>query len=179
MKKTILITNYNPVWPIIYNREKTKILAAIGNKIQAIEHIGSTAVIGLAAKPVSDIMIAIESFALTDELIVPLKKIGYKYVPEYEVNLPDRRFFHRGPSETTGLPNRHFHLHIVEKDSEFWVTHILFRDYLRNHSDTAQKYADLKKKLAISTNGNINDYCSGKNAFIKEIIQLAREELRT
>ena len=175
-KKPILITEYNPRWSMIYNREKKKIIAAIGSKVLAIEHIGSTSVVGLAAKPVSDIMVAIESFSLTNELIKPLSNIGYKYVPEYEINLPDRRFFHRGPSETTGLPNRHFHLHIVEKDSEFWVTHILFRDYLRNHTNVAQEYANLKKRLAIAGEGNINKYCEGKNGFIQKVIRLAKEE---
>lgn len=174
MKKNILITEYNPRWPKIYAREAAKILGAIHNKVLAIEHIGSTAVVGLAAKPVCDLMAAIESFALTKELIEPLRKIGYHYVPEYEINLPDRRFFHRGPSETTGRPNRHFHLHIVEKDSNFWITHLLFRDYLRSHPDCAQEYAELKKTLAVTSNGDINAYCSGKNDFIKNIIRLAQ-----
>lgn len=175
-KETILITEYNPRWPMIYSREKKKIIAAIGSKALAIEHIGSTSVVGLAAKPVSDIMVAIESFSLTNELIKPLGNAGYKYVPEYEINLPDRRFFHRGPSETTGSPNRHFHLHIVEKDSKFWITHILFRDYLRNHANVAREYEDLKKKLAIASEGNISKYCEGKNGFIQKVIQLAQEE---
>jgi GrpB-like predicted nucleotidyltransferase (UPF0157 family) len=65
LQKTILITEYNQRWPIIYNREKKKILAAIDEKVQAIEHIGSTSIIGLAAKPVCDIMVAVKSLALT------------------------------------------------------------------------------------------------------------------
>lgn len=65
MRKIILITEYDCRWSAIYRREKQKILASIGDKIQAIEHIGSTAVIGLAAKPVIDIMIAITDFSLT------------------------------------------------------------------------------------------------------------------
>lgn len=174
MKKIILIAEYDCRWPAIYQREKQKILAVIRAKIQAIEHIGSTAVIGLAAKPVIDIMIAIKDLSLTSQLIELLGDIGYKYVPEYEVSLPERRFFHKGPQETTGSPNRHFHMHIVEENSQFWITHILFRDYLVNHPNAIQEYADLKKKLSLASDGNIDDYCDGKSDFIKNIISLAK-----
>lgn len=175
MKNKILILEYDKHWPGIYNLEKEKILAAIGDKVQAIEHIGSTAVVGLAAKPVIDIIVAIKDFSLTRKLIEPLQLIGYTYVPEYEINLPDRRFFHRGPSETTGAINKHFHLHIVEEGGNFWVTHILFRDYLRSHTEVAEKYAVLKKSLAVTSDGDINAYCSAKNDFIKNVIRLALE----
>lgn len=175
MKKTIVIAEYNQRWPIIYSREEEKILTAVSDKILAIEHIGSTAVPGLAAKPIIDIMIAIESFVLIDELVKLLDNIGYKHVPEHEMTLPvpDRRFFDRGPSN---LPNRHFHLHVAEKESEFCLTNILFRDYLRNHQNIAQKYVDLKKRLAITCNGNSSNYCGGKSSFIKGIIHLAKKE---
>ncbi|MBF0207915.1 MAG: GrpB family protein [Oligoflexia bacterium] len=172
----ILITEYDHRWPKVFEKESMKIMQAIGNKILKIEHIGSTAVIGLAAKPVCDIMASIDNFSINEELISPLRTIGYHYVPEYEANLPDRRFYHRGPSETCGLPNRHFHLHIVEKESAFWITHMLFRDYLRNHSQIAQEYAALKKELATSSGGNINNYCNGKSEFIKNVIALAKKE---
>lgn len=178
-EQVILITDYDARWSKIYNREKAKILKAIGDKIVAIKHIGSTAVVNLAAKPVIDIMVAIKTLTDAAELITPLKPIGYEYVPEYEAHLPERRFFHRGPSETTGKPNRHFHLHMVEYSSQFWDDHLLFRDYLRNNKEDAAQYAQLKKEIACKCKGNVQDYCANKSDFIKNIVRLAHLKIKT
>ncbi|MCK4723405.1 MAG: GrpB family protein, partial [Dehalococcoidia bacterium] len=87
------IVNYDPQWPVLYEEEKGRILDVIGRRIAAIEHIGSTAVPELAAKPIIDIMIAVRRLADADECIEPLQDIGYEYVREFEVEMPERRFF--------------------------------------------------------------------------------------
>jgi len=79
----------------LYEEERAKILGIIGNKVVAIEHIGSTAVPSLEAKPIIDIMVGARNIAKADECIEPLQGIGYEYVPEYEVSIPERRFFVR------------------------------------------------------------------------------------
>ena len=137
------IVNYDPQWPVLYEEEKGRILGVIGRRIVAIEHIGSTAVRGLAAKPIIDIMVAVRHLIDAGECIEPLQSIGYEYVPEFEVEIPERRFFRKGPPEA-----RTHHIHMIELTSEFWGRHLLFRDYLRTHPEAAQQYYQLKKELA-------------------------------
>ena len=81
----------------MYEKERTKILAVIGDKIVAIEHIGSTAIPNLRAKPIIDIMVGVSDIAKADECIEPLQGIGYEYVPEYEVSVSERAFSVRIP----------------------------------------------------------------------------------
>ncbi len=165
MKNKISISNYDPRWPLLYEEEKALILGAIGDKIVAIEHVGSTAVPGLGAKPVIDIMVAVEKLADVEDFVTPLAAIGYK--PEKEVTIPDRRFFNKGPQE------RHRHLHISEMNSEFWKRHIVFRDYLRAHPETVREYYDLKRRLAVKFEDDREAYTDAKSAFIEEVIREA------
>lgn len=167
--RPIIISPYDAKWRDIYEDEKQKILRVIANKIIAIEHIGSTAVPNLAAKPIIDIMVGVKDFAIAKKCIEPLKTIEYEYVPQYEVDIPDRRFFNRGPN----LPNQHFHLHMVIYGENFWVTHLLFRDYLRSHPEIALQYQTLKQKLAKQYVTDIMGYCDGKSEFIQNIVRLA------
>ena len=169
-KSSIIIATYDPKWPIIYEEEKAKIVNAVGNKVVAIEHVGSTAVPGLGAKPVIDIMVGISRLSDAKECIEPLKKIGYKYVPEYEASIPERRFFRKGPSEA---PNQHFHLHMVELTSSFWKRHLLFRDYLRAHPSVAQRYYRLKKELAAKHGSDHEAYTESKSSFIEHVLAKA------
>jgi GrpB-like predicted nucleotidyltransferase (UPF0157 family) len=90
-------------------------------------------------------------------------------VPEYEADLPDRRYF-RKPFHR---PRTH-HLHIVEWGSDFWVRHLLFRDYLRAHPETAAAYYELKQRLASESNATGTDYTEAKSAFVADILRRAQ-----
>ncbi len=169
MKQQIIIVDYDPQWPILYEKEKARILAVIGDKVVAIEHIGSTAVPGLGAKPIIDIMVGVHHLAKADECIEPLQGIGYEYVPEYEVSIPERRFFRRS----------HFHLHVVERTSDFWERHILFRDFLRTHPETARQYHQLKTELAAKFGSDRDAYTAAKTSFIESVVAKARSEQST
>jgi GrpB-like predicted nucleotidyltransferase (UPF0157 family) len=171
-RKSVVIVEYDPRWPTLYVEEKRRILAAIGSHILTIEHIGSTAVPGLGAKPIIDIMVGLRHLADAPPCIPRLQAIGYEYVPEHEQQLPERRYFHKGKEG-----NRTHHLHMVETASEFWHRHLLFRDYLRAHPDTAQQYYELKKGLADQFRSDREAYTEGKTAFIKTIEARARREL--
>ncbi len=133
----ITIVGYDPKWPELYREELCRILHSIVDLIVAIEHIGSTAVPGLAAKPIIDIIAGVRSLEDAPRCIGPLEAMDYEYVPQYEVYIPERRYFR---------PRTH-HLHMVEISSEFWRRHLLFRDFLRSHPDVAQEYAELKRTL--------------------------------
>jgi GrpB-like predicted nucleotidyltransferase (UPF0157 family) len=139
---SVKVVDYDPNWPLMFEREKVKILSVIANKVVAIEHIGSTAVPGLGAKPIIDIMVGVRSLSDAQKCIEPLGTIGYEYISKYEVAIPERRYFRRGPPN---LPNRHYHLHMVEYNSDFWKRHLLFRDYLRVHPHAAREYNNLKR----------------------------------
>jgi GrpB-like predicted nucleotidyltransferase (UPF0157 family) len=126
MKSPVEIVDYSPEWPILFENEKRLILNAIGHLIVRIEHVGSTAVVGLGAKPIIDITVAIKNLKDANKCIGPLESIGYEYVPEYEESIPERRYFHKGKPTI----EQHYHLHMVELQSDFWKRHLLFRDYL-------------------------------------------------
>jgi len=166
-KSSIIIADYDPKWPIIYEEEKAKILSAVGNKVVAVEHVGSTAVPGLEAKPVIDIMVGVSHLSDASECVEPLKNIGYEYVPEYEASIPERRFFRKGPSE---IPNQHFHLHMVERTSSFWERHFLFRDYLRTHPSVAQRYYRLKKESTAKHGSDHEAYTEAKTSLIEQVL---------
>jgi len=122
MSRPVKIVDYDPQWPMLFEKEKGLIHGAVGHVVAGIEHIGSTAVPNLGAKPVIDIMVAVNRLNDAEKCIKPLQKIGYEYQPGHEVSIPERRFFRKGepPKE------QHYHLHMVELASDFWKKHIFF-----------------------------------------------------
>ena len=135
----------------------------------AIEHVGSTAVPGLAAKPIIDIMVGVARLKVATQCIEPLGRIGYEYVPDPEAALPERRFFRRG-ARGAGT----HHLQIVEPGSEIWERQLLFRDFLRRHRETAREYQELKEQLAAAHGHNRGAYTEAKTPFIESVISRAR-----
>ncbi len=159
----VQVTDYSPTWHEMFEREK-QLLASVIKESGSIEHIGSTAVVGLVAKPVIDILIGLDDFSTAGEIVPRIKALGYKYVPEYEDVMPERRYFKR---VSTGISTHH--IHMVEIGGEFWERHLLFRDFLRANPDAAEEYAVLKKNLAAVEWKDKNDYTEAKTAFIKNI----------
>ena len=96
--------------------------------------------------------------------------IGYEYVPEYEKELPMRRYFRKGPRE-----NRTHHVHMVEAGSDFWVTHLRFRDFLRDHPEDARRYEALKRDLVARFENDREAYTASKAEFIKTMLSKAAE----
>ena len=169
--RPVEIFDYDREWPSKFLEERTKIMSVIGDRVVEVEHVGSTAVPGLCAKPIIDIMVGIHELTDAEDCFVPLESIGYVYVPDYEVSIPERRYFRKGPSE---MPNKHFHLHMVEHGSDFWKRQLLFRDYLRTHPDAARDYCELKKKLATKYRLNREAYTEAKTTFIESIVSKAK-----
>ncbi|MFQ5951682.1 MAG: GrpB family protein [Candidatus Geothermarchaeales archaeon] len=168
MSLPIIISDYDPQWPILFQEEKARILDAIGDRIVAVEHIGSTAVPGLGAEPIIDIIVGVRSVVDAEKCINPLERIDYEYVPDYEEELPERRYFRKGP------PEEHRHLHMVEVTNDFWERHLLFRDFLRAHREVAQEYYQLKKRLAVKHGSDHEGYTHAKTKFIKFVVDEAR-----
>jgi GrpB-like predicted nucleotidyltransferase (UPF0157 family) len=155
--KPIVIADYDAVWPQRFERERMEIERACGAAaFVRIEHMGSAAVPGLAAKPIIDIMPGVRSLDDTPPLVRRLESIGYEYVPEYEQpnafddGMPFRRYFRKYVNG-----ERAFHMHMVEVDSAFWLTHLLFRDFLRISPADVDDYARVKRRVAAEYNATV------------------------
>lgn len=167
----IELVPYNSQWPIMATAE-IKLLREVlpNNHLLDIQHVGSTAIPGIQAKPVIDIQIAVDSLlAIKQTAIDTLKTIGYEYW--YENPDPERLFFAKG-MPPFGEKRSH-HVHIVEPSSRHWQEKILFRDYLIAHPDYAHQYEALKIRLAKQYTHNREKYTEAKTEFIKDIIQKA------
>lgn len=165
---TIPLEPYDPDWPSRFATELRLLAPLFGEGSVRIEHVGSTAVPGLVAKPIIDIMVGLTSLAEAEALIDPLRSVGYHYVPEYEAQIPDRRYF-RKPH----IRPRTHHLHCVVLGSQSWTRTLLFRDYLRNDPEVAAAYAHLKSELAMSHSKR--DYTAAKGPFIESVIATGPE----
>jgi len=166
----IEIVPYDPRWPREFEEERLRIQAALGSLALRIDHNGSTAVPGLAAKPIIDIQVSVPSLQPLDAFAARLATIGYIHLPGADDSWCP--FFHRPAS----WPHTH-HVHLVHCGGEEERRTLLFRDYLRDHPEEARNYEDLKRRLAATHGGDDKDsreaYAIAKTAFIERIIALA------
>jgi len=173
MPKKVRVVEYNPKWPEIYKLEKSEIQEKIDEYIASIDHIGSSAVEGLVAKPIIDILIGLNSLDDAQFCIPKLKDLNYEYVPEFEDELPERRYFRKPPK---GQGSRDFHIHMVEIKTYFWKRQLIFRDYLRKFPEVASEYGELKLKLASELQDDRSAYTEGKTNFILKILEKVEKE---
>ena len=169
----IEIVEYCPEWARLFEEEKAALADALGQTEAIIEHIGSTAVPGLAAKPIIDIMIGLADFSIANSLVPPIIALGYDYIAEYESVMPERRYFQKNVDT-----KRTHHIHMVEIGSEFWQRLLLFRDYLRTNAKAMQVYAALKKSLATREWQDMNEYAYAKTEFVKDMEKRAAAAMR-
>jgi len=162
----IVIVAYDPSWPDEFARESARVLRAFGALAVAAEHIGSTAIPGLSAKPIVDIMIGVTSLADARPRTDAMAVLGYTYVPAFEAQIPERLFFQRGDPRT-------HHVHVVETQSAFWTRQIVFRDYLTKHPEVAHEYADLKRALALRFAEDRDGYTRAKTEFVHDVLTKA------
>jgi GrpB-like predicted nucleotidyltransferase (UPF0157 family) len=167
----ITIVDYNPDWPGQASVEKENIIRNVGKKyISRIEHIGSTAVPGLCAKPTIDLLLEILDITDCAFLINQLKKIGYDYISKPE-NPPPHMMFAKGYSET-GIKGQTFHIHIRYPGD--W-DEIVFRDFLIKNQMVRADYARLKRKLAHEFRNDREKYTDSKTSFIRNTTLIARK----
>jgi len=168
-----MLVPYDPRWADEFDRERRRIAAALGALALRIEHYGSTAVPGLAAKPIIDIQISVAALQPLDAYATPLSALGYLHVPH-----PDDAFapfFHR----PAAWPHSH-HVHVVLAGGGEERRTLAFRDYLRDHDGLARTYETLKRQLA----GEIGfddaaareAYASAKSEFVEAVLKRARAE---
>lgn len=186
------IADYNPRWPRMFEVERGRLLAALAelDGIERIEHVGSTAVPGLAAKPVIDLMIGLSDTNLLDitseatfnpsadfpitpagyrqhvRFVNAISRLGYTYRGEHEI--PGRLFFRK---DAGGV--RTHHIHAVQFDGDFWRNHLRFRDMLRENQFIRAQYEQLKRDLAAQHPNDRTAYTAGKTNFVLATLQLS------
>lgn len=166
---SVEVLDYQPTWPQQYADEARQIGAAIGQYVLRMEHIGSTAVPGLAAKAVIDILILIHDLKDTPYIVPSLAALGYDYVPKHESLFPQRRYFQKLNAE-----GKHtHHVHIVASQDGFFADHIRFRDLLRADSSHRVAYAQLKHELAAKFPDDRAAYTEGKADWIAHLLKSA------
>ena len=164
------IVEYDARWPSEYDATSEELRNALSPWLVDIAHIGSTAVPGLAAKPVIDMQIAVTDLAATSAIVHALEPLGYEYVPELEAELPFRRYFRRSVNG-----RRTHQIHLVERsNTDWWARHVAFRDWLRSHPDDRDRYGELKKRLAVQHRWDRAVYTDGKTEFVQAIERRAR-----
>ena len=168
----VIITAYNPIWIVLFEAESALIQSVlIEGIVTRIEHFGSTAVPGLASKPIIDLLVGVKSLAVAKQVAVePLERLGYAYW--WENPDPLRMFL------VKGLPPHHprtHHLHLAEPDSNLWER-LLFRDYLRQHPGEAGRYAQLKYNLAQQFSHDRVAYTAGKAEYVESVMKKARQQ---
>ncbi len=164
----IEIKPYDPNWPNAFEKEAALIRQALGDNCLTIHHIGSTAVPGLAAKPIIDMIPVVKDIAEVDNYNAVMEVLGYKAMGEY--GIPLRRYFQKG------LLHRTHNIHVFEQNNPEIELNILFRDHLRKNPNARDEYALLKYKLiAEESSHQKNDsiyrgYTLGKHDFIQSIL---------
>lgn len=163
---SVELVPYDDEWPRLYEQEAERLRAALDEDLLAVEHVGSTAIEGMAAKPVVDLLVVVEERGDADRWTGPLADLGYSYRPNDGV--PDRLFFAMGPTD-----ERTHYLSITERDSDTHREQVAFRDYLREHPDVAAEYRDLKRELAAEFADDRATYTERKSAFVQRILDEA------
>lgn len=162
----VKVVEYDLLWKEEYNKEASYLGEILKEILVEIHHIGSTAVPGLAAKPIIDIMPVVTDISLVDPYNFQFESLGYECLSEF--GILGRRYFRKGGE------NRTHQVHIFEQDNIKDIKrHLAFRDFLRIHLEFAQEYAELKKKLADQYPEDIEKYNNGKDNFVKKIEQEA------
>ena len=168
----VKLVKYNSDWKKSFEYESKKIKKALGKDIVDIQHVGSTSIDRILAKPIIDIGVIVSSFQKKDYYIEKLSGIGYQF--KQDDQRKERLFFYKG-SES----KRTYYLHMGEAGKGYVEEMILFRDYLRNNRETAQKYSELKSKLALRYKNKREIYTAKKEKLIKEIIEEAHRSSTT
>ena len=163
------LSAYSPMWPAVFEIERERLTRIFGADAVWIEHIGSTAVPGLGAKPIIDILLGAPELSIVERKIAELTADGYRYVPEFERSIPQRRYF----VKAEGHPG-YFHLHAVVKDTPFWRDHLAFRDALRADAALADEYGRLKRRLASRFPSDRAAYTDAKSTFIRSVVEKSR-----
>lgn len=165
------VMSHDPAWAKTYSDEANRLHAALAQAAHWIEHVGSTAVPGLPAKPVIDVMVGVTDYDRFAEIRRVLEEQGYAWDPAAERDEPARKVFRKGSSDRT--QQRTHHLHLTIKGGDYWRRLLAFRDQLRRDPDAAAEYAAVKYALIRTCGGDSRAYTRGKHDVVKKIERAA------
>ncbi len=166
MNRSVIVLPYDPKWKKDFEDIKKEISAAIGDIITGIEHVGSTSVVGLSAKPIIDIDIVISDYSSFEQVVCGLAQIGYHH--EGDLGIKDREAF-----KYSSKPHlQKHHLYVCPQNSAELKRHITFRDYLRNHPEAVKRYSEVKEEAARLYPFDIDQYIEYKTPCIEELYSL-------
>jgi GrpB-like predicted nucleotidyltransferase (UPF0157 family) len=174
---SIYLAEYDPRWPAMFEEERERLQVAIGQWVADIQHVGSTSIPGIAAKPIIDIAVHLRSLADALYCITPLRlRLGYECLGEF--GIPGRIYFRKPtPSPLPGQSHdgvgRTHQIHMYELDHDQYEKQIVFRDYLRAHPGAAGAYEELKRELAVRHATSIEAYAHAKSDFVQSILRSA------
>lgn len=161
----VMLVPYDPAWPGHFAAERARLLELFADALREVVHIGSTAVPGLPAKPIIDLMAGVDSLADADALMAPLLEAGYVTSAEFNAALTDRRWLMRHAEG-----RRTHHLHLVVHDGRLWRERLAFRTALRADPALAERYALLKAELAARHPDDREAYTRAKGAFVRAVL---------
>ena len=157
------LVDHDPSWAELFEQEAAKVAPIFDGAAIGIEHVGSTSVPDLCAKPIVDVLVGLRQLELSEEQIAAMEKLGYLYLGEHGV--PGRLFFRKDP--------RTHHVHVVEHGGEHWERQLIFRDALRADAEERKRYDEFKRRLAAE--GHPREvYTELKTPFIREVEARAR-----
>lgn len=161
--KRVVVVPYDKQWQTDFERIKAELETALGELAVSIEHVGSTAVDGLSAKPCIDIDVVIKDYSFFEKVVLELAKIGY--IHEGNLGITDREAF-----QYSGKPNlQKHHLYVCPQNSQELHRHITFRNFLRNNPDAVEIYSAVKEKAAELFPDDIDKYIEYKTPCIKSL----------
>jgi len=164
--RKVEVVPYNHQWPQMFEDEASKIKTIMNEIMVEIDHIGSTSIPGMSAKPVIDILVEVNAIEKVDLYNHEMMELGYD--PKGENGIPNRRYFSKGGD------NRTHHVHIFQSGNPEIARHLQFRDYLTAHLEDANSYSELKQSLAKQYPADIEQYILGKDKLVKELDEKAK-----
>lgn len=164
IEEPVRLVPHDAAWAATYAAERDRLLALFPSALRAVEHIGSTAIPGMPAKPIVDLLAGVDTMDVADGLFDEVLRHGYTTSRAFNAMLPDRRWFMRASGGRT------HHLHLVVFDSPTWHRHLLFRDRLRGDAALALSYGRLKAELAARFQHDREAYTEAKSGFIASVL---------
>jgi GrpB-like predicted nucleotidyltransferase (UPF0157 family) len=159
------LAEHDPRWPSWFQVDAGEIARALGPRLRGLEHFGSTAVPGLAAKPIIDILVAPNAWPLDAQDRQALEAIGYEHLGE--AGVPGRQYFRRRGEHSTNLA-------VTDFDGPIWRDNLLLRDFLRSHPDTALAYAECKRQVWLRGARRLLGYSNEKAPELTALLEAAR-----
>ena len=164
--QTIVLEEYNDSWPTVYKYEENRLLKILGDKIKCIEHVGSTSVPGLCAKPIIDILLVVEDSSMEENYVPELLKAGY------QLKIREPKWFEHRMFKG---PDADINLHVFSQGASEIDKMLMFRNWLRENNADSELYADAKRQLAMRVWKYVQNYADAKSEVVLEIMERARK----